>query len=75
MDMSGALVPFTSPALDSYEGKVVLPEDEEDRLKTVDILDMEPEEDDPVLASLCKLVCSLIKVPAAGAVPFFQPLW
>lgn len=31
------------------------------------MLDVQPEVEDPVLSSLCKLLCSLLKVPAAGA--------
>jgi hypothetical protein len=45
-----------------------LPANEEDRLQTLHTL-VQTTDDDPVLASLCKLLCSLLKMPAAGARP------
>ncbi len=36
------------------------------RCRTLEALALQPEVDDPVLSSLCKLLCSLLKVPAAG---------
>jgi hypothetical protein len=63
---SNKLVLYQSPAMDAWRGGAPIPEDEDEREKTLQTLDLHPEEDDPVLGSLCKLVCSLLKVPAAG---------
>ena len=56
--------PSPASIMDTFRGPAI-PEDEEARLQTVAML-VPTTDDDPVLASLCKLVCSLLKVPAAG---------
>lgn len=66
--MSGELVAFQPVAahLSENYSSAALPEDEDDRMATLNTL-VQTSDDDPVLASLCKLLCSLLKMPAAGA--------
>ena len=56
--------PSPASIMDTFKGPPP-PENEVARLQTVQML-VPTSDDDPVLASLCKLVCSLLKVPAAG---------
>ena len=63
---------FTAPgveikAIASYKGPL-LPADEDERMRTVCCV-VQNDEDDPVLSSICKLVCSLLRVPSAGLHP------
>ena len=51
-------------AVASYKGPL-LPADEDERMRTV-CCAVQNDEDDPVLSSICKLVCSLLRVPSAG---------
>ncbi len=51
-------------AIASYKGPP-LPPDEEERMRTV-CCAVQNDHDDPVLSSICKLVCSLLRVPSAG---------
>lgn len=51
-------------AIASYKGPL-LPSDEDQRMRTV-CCAVQNREDDPVLSSICKLVCSLLRVPASG---------
>lgn len=51
-------------AIASYKGPE-LPPDEEERMRTV-CCAVQDDKDDAVLSSICKLVCSLLKVPSAG---------
>lgn len=60
---------FANPGVDikaiaSYKGPL-LPADEDERMRTVSCA-VQNDEDDPVLSSICKLVCSLLRVPSAG---------
>lgn len=59
--------PSPLSVMDTFKGPP-LPDNEEARVKTLQML-VPTTDDDPVLASLCKLVCSLLKVPAAGVLP------
>ncbi|EIE27058.1 hypothetical protein COCSUDRAFT_45719 [Coccomyxa subellipsoidea C-169] len=61
----GAVVPYDPSVFEGYKGPP-LPPDEDERCRTLETLDVQPEVDDPVLSSLCKLLCSLLKVPAAA---------
>ena len=54
-------------AIASYKGPL-LPADEDERMRTV-CCAVQNDEDDPVLSSICKLVCSLLRVPSAGLHP------
>ncbi|KAK9915679.1 hypothetical protein WJX75_002576 [Coccomyxa subellipsoidea] len=60
-----ALVHYDPSVYQGYKGPT-LPPDEDARCRTLEALDVQPEADDPVLSSLCKLLCSLLKVPAAA---------
>ena len=53
-------------AIAAYKGPS-LPEDEDERMRTV-CCAVQNDQDDPVLSSICKLVCSLLRVPTAGQV-------
>ena len=64
--------PTPATIMDTFKGPA-MPDDEEARLQTVQML-VPTTDDDPVLASLCKLVCSLLKVPAAGACMGAHPM-
>ena len=66
--MSSEIVAFQPVAAHISEDypRAALPEDENDRVATLNTL-VQTSDDDPVLASLCKLLCSLLKMPAAGA--------
>ena len=50
------------------------PANEEERTKTVECLQIIDSPEDPVLNSLCTLLCSILKVPMAGAAAFLQKL-
>ena len=69
--MAGELVAFQPVAAHLSEDypRSPLPEDDDDRVATLNTL-VQTSDDDPVLASLCKLLCSLLKVPAAGTRSF-----
>ena len=54
-------------AIAAYKGPG-LPDDEEERMRTV-CCAVQDDQDDPVLSSICKLVCSLLRVPTAGSPP------
>ena len=51
-------------AIAAYKGPS-LPDDEDERMRTV-CCAVQDDQDDPVLSSICKLVCSLLRVPSAG---------
>ena len=51
-------------AIAAYKGPS-LPDDEDERMRTV-CCAVQNDQDDPVLSSICKLVCSLLRVPTAG---------
>ncbi|BDA44488.1 hypothetical protein COCOBI_05-6750 [Coccomyxa sp. Obi] len=62
---SSDLVPYDPSKFEGYKGPP-LPPDEDARCRTLEALALQPEVDDPVLSSLCKLLCSLLKIPAAA---------
>ena len=53
----------------SYKG-ATLPHDDTERLRTVALLGILDQPEDPVLASITKLVCRLLKVSTVGKQPF-----